>query len=104
MVTKKAFVVAAGLLVASNALAAKYCDERIESTILNANGNVYFKSASCHQNWCQVNWGDARNKNALALLLTAQTTEKVVRFYWPDLTSCAQQNIALASPESMEML
>ncbi len=82
-----------------------YCPEAVTQAILHANGGVFFTSDATCPNWCQVNWGtDAKNKNALAMLLTAVSSGQKVTFYWPNLTSCAATNVTYASPDSMHLL
>lgn len=92
------------MATSSGAYAAAECFENITHVILHANGNIYFNTdKTCSQTWCQINWSPAANKNAYAMLLTAQTTGRSVRLYWTNLASCTDLQPTYASPDYMTL-
>ncbi|MFL6660262.1 MAG: hypothetical protein ACJ8GW_19405 [Massilia sp.] len=98
-------IIAASLMATTgSAFAAAECIETITHVILHENGNIYFNTdKTCSQTWCQLNWNAAANKNAYALLLTAQTTGRTVRLYWANLASCNDLQPTYASPNYMTL-
>lgn len=104
MYLRKAIVVGAGLLITGSSWAGEYCVERIKSVIVHADGVRFTSDKTCTLYWCKIDWTDAQSKNALALLLTAKTTDSEVRIYWPAAPTACAPNANLASPDSLQML
>jgi hypothetical protein len=104
MNVKKALAIGAGLLCSCNSFAGVYCTEGIYAAIVHADGSVFFRTTETCPGWCQVNWGtDLKNNRGYAMLLTAKTTGIDVEIFWPNLTSCSQDNPTFASPDSIEL-
>ena len=87
----------------SPAQAGVHCTEKITQAILHKNGDVYFQTDNtCNGAWCQINWGTPeKNKNGLAMLLSAKLADRQVTFFWETLATCGEKNGTYASPGYM---
>lgn len=87
------------LLFSPTAFSAAHCTEKITAVILHSNSQLYFSSSETCTTWCQIKWtGQGDKDRMLSLLLTAQTTQKPLVFYWEDISNCTQKNDTYASP------
>jgi hypothetical protein len=98
-----AALVATASLHAPLASAGVHCTERISQAILHENGDIYFQTDNtCNGAWCQIKWGTPeKNKNALAMLLSAKLAERPITFYWTGINACSEKNAVYASPGYM---
>lgn len=85
------------------ASAGVHCTEKISQAILHENGDIYFQTDNtCNGAWCQIKWGTPeKNKNALAMLLSAKVADRSITFYWNGLTTCSEKNPVYTSPGYM---
>src|SRR5580704_8638770 len=69
------------------------CTENVTGLISHTNGYVYFTTDQTCPSWCQINFAtpDA-NKEAYAMLLSANAQGKTIVFSWANLTSCSTHN------------
>ena len=100
----KKLVIAFALLVLSTVNSyAISCLENVKNVIVHSNGQVYFRSDTCSDNWCTFNWTDTHKiDRAYALLLLAKAAQIGIMFEWPALSSCASQNQVYASPDFIQ--
>ncbi|MDH0867074.1 hypothetical protein [Mitsuaria sp. GD03876] len=85
------------------AQAGVHCTERVSMAILHSNGGIFFQTDNtCSNGWCQINWGTPeKNKNALAMMLSAKLADRPLTFYWPTLDNCSAKNAVYGSPDYM---
>jgi hypothetical protein len=98
--------IVAGLIISAGVARADVgCTETVTAIIMHSNGNVYFTTSSTCTSWCSVSFTTADgNKEAYAMLLSANAQGKTLWFDWPNLTSCSQTNATYAAPGFMSLL
>lgn len=88
------------MIMSSTAGAAAYCTERLTNLIVKTDGAVYFTTNSTCPNWCQLNFSaGAAKSQGYAMLLAAMSTDRDVRFYWLNISSCSSINATNSSPD-----
>lgn len=103
---KKYFLCILLLLLSPSAFSGVHCSEKATQVILHKDGQLYFMTdQTCSAHWCQVKWtGQGDKDRLLSLLLTAQTTQKPLVFYWADIANCSQKNVVYSSPEYVVLM
>ncbi len=98
-------IAASAALYTPHATAGVHCTEKVTMAILHQNGDIYFQTDNtCSAHWCQINWGTPeKNKNGLAMLLSAKLSERPLTFYWGSLNACSEKNPVYKSPEYVMM-
>lgn len=87
--------------------AGAYCtDEKITSLTMSGDSVYFTTDKSCSQ-WCKINpdWSEAAINRAYSMLMTAQSSDKGVRFYWNEHSvSCESVLPVYAMPGILSIL